>query len=132
MNDQELVRVRQVMTSEFLVVDGLMMVDKVLKLMKDKAARVLIIDKRHENDEYGIVLLSDVARDVLAVNRAPERVNVYEIMSKPVVSVDPDMDIRYCARLLHKLKFTYVPVIEGDKVLGIVGYSSLVLNGLVK
>jgi predicted transcriptional regulator len=132
MNDQEPVRVRQVMTSEFLIVDGLMMVDEALRLMKENDARVLIINKRHENDEFGLMLLSDVARDVLAVDRAPERVNVYEVMSKPVVSVDPDMDIRYCARLLHKLKFTYVPVIEKDKVVGIVGYSTLVLNGLVK
>ena len=73
-----------------------------------------------------------IAREVLAKDRAPERVNVYEIMSKPVVSVDPDMDIRYCARLFHKLGFSYAPVIEGERVLGIVGYTDLVLNGLVK
>jgi predicted transcriptional regulator len=132
MNRQEPVRVKHVMTSEFLMVDGLMMVDQALKLMKESDARVLIIDKRDENDEYGIMLLSDVAREVLSPNHAPERVNVYEVMSKPVVSVNPEMDIRYCARLLNKLKFTYVPVIDQGKVLGIVGFSALVLNGLVK
>ncbi len=132
MNKQEPVRVKQVMTSEFLMVDGLMMVDQALRLMKENDARVLIVDKRDDNDEYGIILLSDVAREVLSPNRAPERVNVYEIMSKPVVSVDPEMDIRYCARLLNKLKFTYVPVIDHGKVLGIVGFSALVLRGLVK
>jgi len=131
-NRQEPVRVKHVMTSEFLIVDGLMMVDQALKLMKENDARALIIDKRDENDEYGIALLSDVAREVLSRDRAPERVNVYEVMSKPVVSVNPEMDIRYCARLLNKLKFTYVPVIDNDKVLGIVGFSALVLNGLVK
>jgi CBS domain-containing protein len=132
MNKQEPVRVKHVMTSEFLVVDGLMMVDQALRLMKENDSRVLIIDKRQENDEYGIALLSDVAREVLSRNRAPERVNVYEVMSKPVVCVDPEMDIRYCARLLNKLKFTYVPVIDHDKVLGVVGFSALVLSGLVK
>jgi predicted transcriptional regulator len=132
MNKQKPVRVKHVMTSEFLIVDGMMMVDQALKLMKEKDARALIIDKRHDNDEYGIVLLSDVAREVLSMNRAPERVNVYEVMSKPVVSVDPEMDIRNCARLLNKLKFTYVPVIDHGKVLGLVGFSALVLSGLVK
>jgi predicted transcriptional regulator len=132
MSNQEPVRVKNVMTSEFLIVDGMMMVDQAIRLMKENNSRALIIDKRHENDEYGIVLLSDIAREVLSTNRAPERINVYEVMSKPVVSVDPEMNIRYCARLLNKLKFTYVPVIDQGKVLGIVGFSALVLSGLVK
>jgi CBS domain-containing protein len=90
------------------------------------------VDKRHDNDEYGIVLLSDVARDVLAANRSPGRVNVYEVMSKPVVGVHPGMDIRYCARLFHKLGFSYAPVIDNERVLGIVGYADLVFNGLIQ
>jgi CBS domain-containing protein len=132
MSDQNPVRVRDVMTSQFQLVDGLMMVDEALRMMKQKHSRVLIIDKRNDNDEYGIVLLSDVARDVLSANRSPERVNVYEVMSKPVVGVNPDMDIRYCARLFHRFGFSYAPVIDGGRVLGIVGYADLVLNGLVK
>jgi len=92
----------------------------------------LIIDKRHDDDEYGIVLLSDIARDVLSADRAPERVNVYEVMSKPAVGVDPEMDIRYCARLFQRLGFSYAPVIDNGKVLGIVGYTDLVLQGLTK
>jgi CBS domain-containing protein len=132
MSEQEPVRVRDVMTSQFQLVDGLMMVEEALRLMKQNDSRVLIVDKRHTNDEYGIVLLSDVARDVLSANRSPERVNVYEVMSKPVVSVDPNMDIRYCARLFNQLGFSYAPVIDGNRVLGIVGYADLVLNGLIK
>ena len=129
---EELVRVRDVMTSHFQTVDGLMMVDEALRLMKQNESRVLIVNKRNADDEYGIVLLSDVAREVLSANRSPARVNVYEVMSKPAVGVHPDMDIRYCARLLHMLGFSYTPVIEGERVLGIVGYADLVLNGLAK
>jgi predicted transcriptional regulator len=132
MNEQAPVRVRDVMTDHFQLVDGMMMVDEALRLMKQNNARLLIVDKRHEDDEYGIVLLPDVARDVLAAGRSPQRVNVYEVMSKPVVGVDPMMDIRYCARLFYRLGFSYAPVIEGGKVQGIVGYTDLVLDGLLK
>jgi len=131
MSEQPPVRVRDVMTSHFQLVDGMMMVEDALKLMKENDSRLLIIDKRHEDDEYGIVLLSDVARDVLAANRAPDRVNVYEVMSKPVVGVDPRMDIRYCAMLFQRMGFSYAPVIESGRVLGIVGYADLVLDGLI-
>ena len=130
MSNNESVRVKDVMTDKYHLVDGLMMTDQALAKMKETGAVVLIVDKRNENDEYGIVLLSDIAREVLAVSRAPERVNIYEIMSKPVVSVDPDMDIRYCARLFNKLGFSYAPVIEQGKLLGIVGYADMLLKGL--
>jgi predicted transcriptional regulator len=132
MSNPQPVRVRQVMTNRFQLVDGLMMVDQAIRLMKESGAQVLIIDKRNENDEYGIVLLSDIAREVLSTNRAPQRVNVYEVMSKPVVAVDPEMDIRYCARLFHRLGFSYTPVIDKGSVVGLVGYADLVLNGLIE
>lgn len=130
MSDNALVRVKDVMTDNYQLVDGLMMTDQALAKMKETGADVLIVDKRNDNDEYGIVLLSDIAREVLAVSRAPERVNIYEIMSKPVVSVDPNMDIRYCARLFSKLGFHWAPVIEHGKLQGIVGYADLLLEGL--
>jgi len=130
MNVKKPVRVRDVMTSDFQTVDGMMTVSQALAIMKSSGAAVLIVDKRSEHDEYGIVLLSDIAREVLAVDRAPERVNVYEIMSKPVVGVNPDMDIRYCARLFNKLGFSYAPVIDQGRLLGIVGYSEMLLKGI--
>jgi len=131
MSNNQSVRVRDVMTGNYQLVDGLMMTDQALTRMKETGASVLIVDKRNDNDEYGIVLLSDIAREVLAVSRAPERVNIYEIMTKPVVSVDPNMDIRYCARLFNQLGFSYAPVIDHGKLLGIVGYADMLLKGLI-
>ena len=130
MSDNNPVRVKDVMTDNYQMVDGMMMADQALSKMKKTRAPVLIVDKRDDNDEYGIVLLSDIAREVLAVNRAPERVNIYEIMSKPVVGVAPNMDIRYCARLFKKLGFSYAPVIDQGQLLGIVGYADMLLEGL--
>jgi predicted transcriptional regulator len=126
------VRVKDVMTSNFQLVDGLMTVEQAILLMKENNSRLLIVNKRDDNDEYGIVRFSDIAQDVLSADRSPDRVNVYEVMTKPVVGVDPEMDIRYCARLFQRLRFSYAPVIDQGKVLGIVGYTELVLEGLVK
>ena len=86
-----------------------------------------MIDKRHDDDEYGMVLLSDIARNVLAKDKSPDRMNVYEIMTKPVLPVDPDMDIRYCARYFDRFGLSRAPVIEGGKVIGIVSYTDMVM-----
>ena len=130
MTERSITRVRDVMKAQFDMVDGLATVAEAMQAMVHIETKCLIVRKRHEDDEYGIVTLADIARQVLAVDRAPERVNIYEIMTKPVIQVSPDMDIRYCARLFSRLDINRAPVVEDGRVIGIVGYTDLVLKGL--
>lgn len=132
MSAQKIVRVRDVMTENFKIVDGLGTVQQGLVQMKASPVRTLIIDKRDDDDEYGIVLLSDIAKKVLAKDRSPARVSLHEIMTKPVVWVEPRMNVRYCARLFHKLGLSIAPVLEQDKIVGVVSYHEIVLNGLIE
>lgn len=128
MSEGTLVRVRDVMKSNFDMIDGKTTVEDALKTMKHVETKTLIVDKRHENDEYGMVLLSDIAKQVLARDRSPKRVNIYEIMTKPVLSVRPDMDIRYCARMFEQFGLSRAPVLEHGKVIGIVSFTDMVLR----
>lgn len=132
MSDRTLIRVRDVMKTEVDMVDGMATVSEALTTMRHVETKSLIVNKRHEHDEYGIVLISDIAKQVLATDRSPDRVNVYEVMTKPVISVDPDMDIRYCARLFEKFGLSRAPVIENRKVIGIVSFTDMVLKGLCR
>ena len=132
MNNRIVIRVRDVMKTDFGTIDGIATVAEALKKMKEMKTAVLIVNKRHDDDEYGLINCGDIARHVLAKDRAPDRVNVYEIMSKPVISVHPDMDIRYCSRLFARYDLVRAPVIENRKVVGIVSPNSLVLDGLYR
>ncbi len=131
MSDRRVVRVRDIMKPRFTLVDGLITVQEALNCCRNDGVNVVVVRKRHEDDEYGLVLLSDIAKQVVARDRSPERVNVYEIMAKPVISVDPGMDVRYCARLFEKFGLSVAPVIDQDEVLGIVSYDEIVLDGLI-
>jgi predicted transcriptional regulator len=124
------IRVRDVMKSEVDVVDGMMTVTEALQSMKYPDTRTLIVNKRHDDDEYGVVMFRDMAKKVLARDHSPNRVNIYEIMSKPVISVHPDMDIRYCTRLFDRFGLSRAPVLENQKIIGLVSYTDIVLNGL--
>ena len=131
MNTKNLTRVREVMKPDFDIVEGMATVATALEAMKHIDTKTLVVKPRHEDDEIGIVVLSDIARRVLAKDRAPDRVNIYEIMSKPVISVHPDMDIRYCARLFDRFALTRAPVVENRQVIGIVSLTDLVMKGMV-
>ena len=130
MNETTVVRVRDVMKHNFDMIDGKMTVRDALNAMKHVETKCLIVDKRNQDDEYGMVLISDIAKQVLAKDRSPERVNIYEIMTKPVMSIDPDMDIRYCARMFEQFGLSRAPVVENDKVIGIVSFTDMVLKGV--
>lgn len=123
--------VRDCMRTEVTEVDGKLDVLSALKIMKNVGATSLIVKRRDENDEIGMLLFSDVAKEVIAKDRAPERVNVYEIMAKPVLTVRPDMEIRYCARMFVNFGISHAPVVENDKIVGIVSYYLLVLHGIL-
>lgn len=132
MNKPELVRVRDVMKHHLHMVDGVDTVQSALNTIVSDQTHALIVKKRHADDEYGIVLLADIAKKVIAKDRSPERVNIYEIMSKPVISVRADMDIRYCARLFNSFGLNVAPVEdENGELIGTVSYNNIVLNGLV-
>jgi CBS domain-containing protein len=126
------IRVKDVMKTDFGTIDGIATIDDALKKMKALKTSVLIVNKRDQDDEYGMINSGDIARHVLAKDRAPDRVNVYEIMSKPVISVHPDMDIRYCSRLFSTYHLIRAPVIENSKIIGIVSPNSMVLDGMYR
>lgn len=132
MTERRLIRVSDVMKREFDTVSGMQTVQDALEKMRHVENKALIVEKRHQDDESGMLLISDIARHVLGKDRAPNRVNVYEVMCKPVIGVDPDMDIRYCARLFERFNLTRAPVVRAGEVIGIVSLTDLVLKGLIR
>ncbi len=114
------------------MIDGMATVQEALQAMKRENHKCLIVDKRHADDEFGILLLSDIARHVLGQDRPPEHVNVYEVMAKPVITVRPDMDIRYCARLFNRFDISRAPVVDSGEIVGVVSFTDLVLLGICK
>jgi signal-transduction protein with cAMP-binding, CBS, and nucleotidyltransferase domain len=131
MSEHNIIRVRDVMKHNFDMVDGMETVAKALEQMLHVETKSLVVRKRHDDDEFGMVMISDIARQVLAKDRAPDRVNIYEIMSKPLLSVPPDMDIRYCARLFTRFELSRAPVLENGDVIGIVSLTDLVMKGMM-
>lgn len=127
---RKVIKVRDVMREKHLELDGMATVKQALDAMKAEQDDVVIVKKKHEHDAFGILLLSDIAKKVLARDRPSKRINVYEIMSKPVIPLDPDMDVRHCARLFERFGLSNAPVVDKGAVIGIVSYNELVFNGL--
>ncbi|MFA0087254.1 CBS domain-containing protein [Vibrio sp. 10N.286.49.C2] len=132
MSGQQKICVRDVMANTYVMVDGLKTVHEGIVLAKEHQVKALVVNKRHDDDEYGIVLMNDIAKKVLAQNRSSHRTNIYEIMTKPALSVDPNMNVKYCARLFERFGISRAPVIEAGKIIGMVSYNNIVVNGMAR
>ncbi len=129
MNRNDLVRVGDLMIVELHSIEGLATVAEAISLMRQHNVNSLSVNRRDDNDEVGLVLVSDIAGKVIAQNRAPERVNVYEIMSKPVLTLPPDMLVRYAIRLLVRFEVSRAIVVDNDRnPLGLVTLRDLVMG----
>ena len=122
-------RVGDVMVAEIISINGLATVSDAMALMRRHNISSLVVDRRDEDDEIGLVLVSDIARRVIAPNRSPDRVNVYEIMSKPVWTLPPDMQARYAVRLLARFEVSRAVVVDHDRnPIGVVTLRDLTLG----
>lgn len=131
-SNAKIVHVSDIMKTDFSSINGSATVKEALMLMKANKTSVLIVEKRHEYDDYGLLTCGDIARHVLAKDKAPDRVNVYEIMTCPVIQVNPEMDIRHCSRLFAHYNLVRAPVVENGKVIGMISPNTLVLEGMYK
>tara|TARA_Y100001960_G_scaffold327598_1_gene414406 strand:+ start:417 stop:830 length:414 start_codon:yes stop_codon:yes gene_type:complete len=132
MKNHEKIRVRDVMANTYAMIDGLRTVSEGIEVAREHRVKALVVNKRHEDDEFGLVLMNDIAKKVLAMNRSAERTNIYEIMTKPALSVSPDMNVKYCARLFERFGISRAPVIENGEVIGMVSYNNIVINGMAR
>ncbi|MFY2509389.1 CBS domain-containing protein [Vibrio pectenicida] len=132
MSSDQKVRVRDVMVGNYVVIDGLTTVREGIQLARKHQAKALVVNKRNDDDEYGLVLMNDIAKKVLAMNRSPDRVNIYEIMTKPALAVEPEMHVKYCARLFERFGISRAPVIESGQIIGMVSYNNIVINGMAR
>ena len=128
MKQEPKIKVREVMPREVRMIDSLASVREAMNKMKEFGFSSLIVERRDTDDEYGVIAITDISDQVVTKNLSFDRVNVYEIMRKPIISVHPEMDIRYAINLINRFKLSRAIVLDGDQnLLGIVTLRELSL-----
>lgn len=123
-----IIRARDIMHKGIVSIDGMATASEAVAIMRSENVPSLLVNKRHKDDAWGILVIQDLVAGVIITGRSPAEVNVYEIMTKPVITVPADMDIRYVARLIYRAGIRRAPVEEGGEIVGMVSLSSLVLD----
>jgi len=120
---------KDIMTTDVVTIQSSATVAEAIRLMKERGLHALIVDRANDNDAYGIVTDADIGYKVVAYEKNPREVHVHEIMTKPCVVVNPDLDVEYIARLFANLHIHRAPVIK-DRLMGIVSLSDILHKGV--
>jgi len=119
---------KDIASKEIFYIEGLANIHEAIELMKQKNTDTLIIEKRNEHDANGIIVISDIIRGVIIPDLELNEVSVYQIMSKPLISIPANLNARYIPRLLINAKINVAPVEENGKYIGIIHLRDFLFN----
>ncbi|MFN6535693.1 MAG: CBS domain-containing protein [Nostoc sp. EkiNYC01] len=122
-----MLKASDIMTKDVATIRSSATVAEAVKLLKARDWKALIVDRRHEQDAYGIITESDIVYKVIAYGKDPSRIRVYEVMTKPCIVINPDLGLEYVARLFSEYNLHRAPVIQGELV-GIISLADILAN----
>ena len=124
----DIIRVKEIMHKEVPSIDGMASAKEAAAIMRSSRVSELLVARRSDDDAWGIITVMDIIKDIIVADRDAETVFVYEIMTKPVVTVPAQMDIRYAVRLMERIGVRRAPVEDQGEIVGMMTLSSLILD----
>lgn len=116
-------KVEDVMVREVITLDENSTVREAAEIMNKFAIGSLIIVSKGK--AVGIITERDILRRVVAEAKDAESTRVKEIMTTPLVVVEPNLDLEEAAKLMFQMKIKKLPVVDGKKLVGLVSLTDI-------
>ncbi len=114
-----------VMSKNVIYIDGIQSVANAIKLMREKGVSSLVVNRRSKEDAWGMVTRKDVVNKIVDPGKDPHEARVFEIMSKPLITVSPGLALKYCARLMNHTGIRRAIVFDGKEIVGILSNTDI-------
>ncbi|MEL6778051.1 MAG: CBS domain-containing protein [Cyanobacteria bacterium J06597_16] len=121
--------VRDIMTRSVVVIRSSATVEDAIWLMRAKQVRSLIVEKSFEEAPYGIITEKDIVYGVTALGKDPGMVFVGSLMRRPCIEIPSYISTQEAAQLLSEKGIHRAPVVENNKLLGILSVTDILIKG---
>ena len=121
-------KTQEVMHQGCITIKSQATLSEALGRMRQNRVSSLVVEPRTPGDAYGIVTRRDLLSKAFV--QGPKRCNfsqrkVYELMSKPLVTISPGLKVKYAARLMKRDNVHRLPVFDGQKMVGMLADSDI-------
>ena len=118
--------VKDIMQTNVVTISPLASLRDAMAKMKSHKVKSLVVERRDEHDAYGIITYATILRTIVAEEGDIDLINVYDVFRKPVITVPPNMDVKYVARLMAHQRLSRVVVLETSDLVGIITMNDIV------
>lgn len=125
-------KIDEIMVKKLESVEANAPVYDAIEKMVDRRIRSILVKPKDDKDVYGIVTMRDIVFKVIGKNLNPNIIKVEEIASKPVISIDKDMDIDHVISLMNKFNIARVFVSEGKEIIGVASLFDIMAASLIE
>jgi CBS domain-containing protein len=125
LNDARFAKAGDVMTKYVFYIDGDKSVAEAIRLMRAERLSSLVVNGKTPDDAWGIMTRKDVVIKIVAPNKDPKKVKVFEIMSKPLITISPDLSVKDCAQLMQTKGIRRVAVFDGKAIVGLLSNTDI-------
>jgi CBS domain-containing protein len=121
-----IVIVRDVMSKDVKVVrSDTTMKEVVATMNKFSIGSIIVVQGQRP---VGIITERDILRRLVEPSLAPETMTARYVMTSPVVTINETASIEEAARLMAKKKAKRLPVMNNDKLVGIITFTDIVFK----
>ena len=123
------IRVREMMKKQILSIDSTLTVKDAAKIMEDSGVGCLVVTEK--NIPIGIITERDFVTRITSIGK-PSSTQVRKIMSSPLIAIGPDESAKKLAEIIKEKNIHKIPVIEENKLIGIVSATDLIRKCIVE
>ncbi|MCD6154796.1 MAG: CBS domain-containing protein [Candidatus Verstraetearchaeota archaeon] len=110
--------VKDYMRKDIITVDSGVSIHEAVKIMKNRESDYLIVLK--DGNPIGIITEEDLVRKVLAEERDPRETSVDEVMTSPLITIEPEACLSEAAELMGERNVRKIPVVKDGVIYGII------------
>lgn len=112
------IEIRDIMVKKVITITASSTVEEAVRLMNEHEIGCLVVTENKK--AIGMLTERDLMKRVLAESLDPKKTKVGEVMSTPLISVEPDTEIGDVSRIMFQKNIKKMPIVRKDKLLGLV------------
>ena len=117
------IKAKHVMVTEVAILDGNASAKQAAEIMaKEGVSAVIVTTKGKAN---GILTERDILKRIVAEDKNSRKTKVKEIMSSPLVTIEPNTDLEEAAHLMFEKKIKNLPVVHSNRLIGLVSLQDI-------